>query len=121
MSIEYGGDGEAATVEGLSVDRLERQRRNLGLTALTAEGRLAIEWALAQQTPPATRLATLLELGEQLGSLVLPSADLDAWGRALARIDALAFSARLIEAQIVAGNTGAGLMLPDPSLVLDDC
>lgn len=120
MLIECGRDGEAVIAEGLSLERLERQRRNLGLAALPPEGRIAVEWALAQQTLPATRLATLLELGEQLGSLVLPSADIDAWGRALARIDALAFSVRLIEAQIVAGNTGPGIMLPDPTVVLED-
>lgn len=121
MTVTCAEGSQAAAPAEAPIDGIERRRRMLGLPPLTPEAHLALEWALSQQTPGALRLQRLLEFGEQLGSLELPSADLDAWGEALARIDALAYGARLIEAQIIAGNTGIGIMLPDRTLDIEDC
>jgi hypothetical protein len=98
---------------------LEQKRARLGLRPLPSEGRDALEGAMSRSTPAASRLAEVLELGVTLGADVLSSEEVDAWTRALARIDALAYCVRLIEAQILAGNEGLGMMLPDTTLEVD--
>ena len=98
---------------------LERRRAHLGLAPLTREGRAAIDAAMSRNTPAAMRFRQLLALAERLGADFLPSDDLGAWGRALAEIDALAYCTRLIEAQIMAGNVGPGILLPDARLEIE--
>jgi hypothetical protein len=98
---------------------LERTRAYLGLAPLPREGRLKIEAAIAMQTPSGMRLEDLLALGEELGALMNVMADdVDAWGGSYRRLDALGYAVRLVEAQIIAGNTGPGIMLPDPDLTV---
>ncbi len=115
--VENAGQPEAA--DDLSTLSFEQQRARIGLRPLAAEGRRALEGAIAQKTPPALRLEEVLKLGVQLGADVLSSEELDAWARALARMDAITYCVRLIEAQILAGNAGAGMMLPDAALEID--
>ena len=98
---------------------LERRRAHLGLAPLAPEGRAAIDAAILRNTPAAMRFQQLLALAERLGADFLPSDDLGAWGRALAEIDALAYCTRLIEAQIMAGNVGPGILLPDARLEIE--
>lgn len=117
MAVEDAGEAEAAD-DVLSLS-LEQQRARLGLQPLSAEGRGALERAISQKTPPALRLEEVLKLGVQLGADVLCSDEFDAWARALARMDAITYCVRLIEAQILAGNSGAGMMLPDAALEID--
>jgi hypothetical protein len=95
---------------------LERQRRGVGLAPLPLSGRHVIEEAIADETPAGVRLAELLDLGEEVSARMAPDADFDSWGGLYRRLDALAYAIRLMEAQIVAGNTGAGMMLPNPDL-----
>ena len=104
--------------ESSSTD-FDRGRGRLGLTPLTPEGRTAIDWAISQNTPAAARLQQLLEIAKRLGAGLLPSDDLNAWGSALADVDTLGYCARLIEAQIIAGNVGQGILLPDAHLEIE--
>lgn len=98
---------------------LERTRAYLGLAPLPREGRLRIEAAIAAQTPAGLRLEDLLAFGEELGAQMNVMADdIDAWGGSYRRLDALGYAVRLVEAQILAGNTGSGIMLPDPDVTV---
>ncbi len=117
MTTEDAGKaGPGETPAPLS---LEQKRARLGLRPLPADGRDALEQAMSRSTPAASRLEEVLELGMALGADILSAEEVDAWTRALARIDALAYCVRLIEAQILAGNEGLGMMLPDTALEVD--
>lgn len=114
-----GDAGSTGTVDDIPPLSLEQKRSRLGLRPLPPEGRLALEGAIDQATPAASRLEEVLTLGLQLGADVISPEEVEAWTRALARMDAIAYCVRLIEAQILAGNTGLGMMLPDATLEVD--
>lgn len=117
MAIEDAGEAEA--IDQVPPLSFEQKRARIGLRPLTSDGRFALESAISQNTPAALRLQEVLALGVELGADVLSLEEVDAWTRALARMDAIAYCVRLIEAQILAGNAGTGMMLPDTALEVD--
>jgi hypothetical protein len=42
----------------------------------------------------------------------------EVWGAVCQRLDAIAYALRLVEAQLIAGNTGPGMLLPDKDLLI---
>jgi RecB family exonuclease len=99
-------------------ERLQRERSILGLPPLPEDGLSRVAEAVARDTAAGTTLAALLALGRELGEETAPGDDVAAWAASLRRLDALAYAVRLVEAQIFAGNSGDGIMLPDARLVI---
>jgi hypothetical protein len=97
---------------------IDGRRSRLGLMTLPLEGRLAIEAAIAGRTPAGIRFETLLTIGEEIDGQVVPADSFEAWATVCQRLDAIAYALRLIEAQLIAGNTGPGLLLPDKDLLV---
>jgi hypothetical protein len=110
---------ETEAADNVPLLSFEQRRARLGLRPLASDERSALEWAISQQTPAAARLEEMLKLGAELGADILSSEEVDAWTRALARMDAIAYCVRLVEAQILVGNVGTGMMLPDSELEVD--
>ena len=119
MLDEHLGEEEGGELDiGPTRSLLESRRSILGLAPLPLEGQRAVEAAIAARTPAGVRFENLLAIGEELGARVLPTDDFDRWATACQRLDAMAYALRLLEAQVIAGNTGAGLLLPDRDLLV---
>ena len=113
---------EAEAERELSEERaraLAARRSVVGLPPLPSEGLGTIAASLAAETPLGRHLDRLLALGEEIGGAA-PADDFAAWAAAAQRLEALAYALRLIEAQIIAGNNGPGLMLPDRNLYVGE-
>jgi hypothetical protein len=114
--------GEAEAEQGPEDARvlaLAARRSLVGLPPLPPEGLGTIAASLAAETPLGRYLDRLLALGEEIGGAA-PADDFAAWAAAAQRLEALAYALRLIEAQIIAGNHGPGLLLPDRNLYVGD-
>jgi hypothetical protein len=96
---------------------IDARRSRLGLTSLTAAARAAITAAIARRTPAGIRFETLLTIGEEIDAAV-PADDFAAWAAACQRLESIAYALRLIEAQLAAGNSGPGMLLPDKDLLV---
>jgi hypothetical protein len=96
---------------------IDARRSRLGLTSLTAAARAAITAAIARRTPAGIRFETLLTIGEEIDAAV-PADDFAAWAAACQRLESIAYALRLIEAQLAAGNSGPGMLLPDKYLLV---
>jgi len=113
-------DEEAEPESGdARVSALAARRSLVGLPSLPREGLGTIVAALAAETPLGRQLDRLLALGEEIGGAA-PADDFAAWAAAAQRLEALAYALRLIEAQIIAGNNGPGLLLPDRNLYVGE-
>ena len=98
--------------------QIAARRSRLGLMALPPEGRVALEAAVAAQTPAGMRFETLLAIGEEIDAHVVPVDDFERWATMCQRLDAVGYALRLVEAQLIAGNTGPGMLLPDKDLLV---
>jgi hypothetical protein len=96
---------------------IEARRSRLGLMSLTSAARAAIAAAIANRTPAGIRFETLLAIGEEIDAAV-PADDFAAWAAACQRLESIAYALRLIEAQLAAGNSGPGMLLPDKDLLV---
>lgn len=96
---------------------IDARRSRLGLMSLTTAARAAITAAIADRTPAGIRFETLLTIGEEIDAAV-PADDFTAWAAACQRLDSIAYALRLIEAQLAAGNSGPGMLLPDKDLLV---
>jgi hypothetical protein len=96
---------------------IEARRSRLGLMSLTSAARQAIAAAITNGTPAGVRFETLLTIGEEIDAAV-PADDFAAWAAACQRLDSIAYALRLIEAQLAAGNSGPGMLLPDKDLLV---
>jgi hypothetical protein len=108
-------DVGAAEGDDLQIDV---RRSRLGLRALPQEGRRAVAAAVAARTPAGTRFESLLAIGEEIDAQIVPLDNFEVWATVCQRLDAIAYALRLIEAQLIAGNTGPGMLLPDKDLVI---
>ena len=103
--------------EECGVREIEARRSRLGLMSLTSSARKTIAAAIANRTPAGVRFETLLTIGEEIDAAV-PVDDFAAWAAACQRLDSIAYAVRLIEAQLAAGNSGPGMLLPDKDLLV---
>ena len=108
---------ESGSREESAGREIEARRSRLGLMSLTSTAREAIATAIANRTPAGVRFETLLTIGEEIDAAV-PADDFAAWAAACQRLDAIAYALRLMEAQLAAGNSGPGMMLPDKDLLV---
>lgn len=114
QKIDERENGDREESAGREIDA---RRSRLGLTSLTDAGRTAITRAIASRTPVGIRYETLLTIGEEIDAAV-PAEDFAAWAAACQRLDSIAYALRLIEAQLAAGNSGPGMLLPDKDLLV---
>ncbi len=98
--------------------QIDVRRSRLGLMALPREGRLMVAAAIAARTPAGIRFENLLAIGEEIDAQVVPVDNFEVWGTVCSRLDAIAYALRLVEAQLIAGNTGSGMLLPDKDLLV---
>jgi hypothetical protein len=96
---------------------IDMRRSRLGLRALPPEGRVVVEAAIAAQTPAGIRFQNLLAIGAEIDAQAVSNDNFDVWVTVCQRLDAIAYAVRLVEAQLIAGNTGAGMLLPDRDLL----
>jgi hypothetical protein len=96
---------------------IDMRRSRLGLRALPPEGRVVVEAAIAAQTPAGVRVQNLLAIGAEIDAQAVSNDNFDMWVTVCQRLDAIAYAVRLVEAQLIAGNTGEGMLLPDRDLL----
>jgi hypothetical protein len=96
---------------------IDMRRSRLGLRALPPEGRVVVEAAIAAQTPAGVRVQNLLAIGAEIDAQAVSNDNFDMWVTVCQRLDAIAYAVRLVEAQLIAGNSGAGMLLPDKDLL----
>ena len=114
QEIDQCEDGGPEDHGGREIDA---RRSRLGLTPLTSAARTAIAAAVASRTPCGIRFESLLTIGEEIDASVAAD-DFAAWAAACQRLDSIAYALRLIEAQLAAGNSGPGMLLPDKDLLI---
>ena len=114
QEVDDCANGHHADDAGREIDAL---RSRLGLMSLTSAARTAIIAAITNGTPAGIRFETLLTIGEEIDAAV-PADDFTAWAAACQRLDSIAYALRLVEAQLAAGNSGPGMLLPDKDLLI---